>query len=148
VPAQREQDFPPGHPGRSDYSSSSSDAREWARLNVHPLGEPSFPVGHPGRADTPGNFTSVEWRGGVDPLNPHIEPFTGRTPEEAEAVRAMSEAASKAAAESPVLPAIDAADVAARMAAKRQELGQAILTPEQVSAVLEQVYAERKAKGE
>jgi hypothetical protein len=82
-----ESDFPPGHPGRCDYDPASSDAQEWARVNVHPLGERDFPVDHPKAVDTPGNESEMSWAPGIDPRKPHLEAFTGRTPAQAKAAR-------------------------------------------------------------
>ncbi len=144
---QKESDFEPGHPGRSDYNPASPEAQEWVRKNVHPLGERDFPVDHPAAADTPGSLNSIQWVAGVDPLNPEREAFTGRSPEQAAAVRELSERASKAAAESPVVPPLNAEEVAARMNAKRVEVGNDVLTDEEVRAVMAAIYAEQKAKG-
>ena len=80
-----EQDFPPGHPKRFDYNPRSKEAREWARLNIHPAGERDFPVGHPKALDTKGNTNAVPVLPGVDPAHPELEEFTGRTPEQVEA---------------------------------------------------------------
>ncbi|HKC69974.1 MAG TPA: hypothetical protein VKB60_00060 [Terriglobales bacterium] len=131
-----ERDFPAGHPSSPDYNPQSAEAREWARLNVHPLGERDFPVDHPKAADTPGNLNRTVWRAGVDPLNPHLEEFTGRTPEQAAAVRELSVLASKAAIESPALEPVDAGVVNAALATKRKELGVDSLTEAQVREVL------------
>jgi hypothetical protein len=139
---QAEQDFPPGHPGRADYDPKSPEAQEWARRNVAPLGERDFPVDHAAAADTPGNLNSVSWLAGVDPFNPHREAHTGRTPEQAEGVKALSDAASKAAVESPVLQPLDATVAAAALDAKRKEVGRDLLTPEEYRDVLAKVQAE------
>jgi hypothetical protein len=53
-----ERAFPPGHPKAGDYKSSDPDAREWERLNIHPLGERAFPVDHPKAVDNPHNTLS------------------------------------------------------------------------------------------
>jgi hypothetical protein len=103
MPPTNETDFPPGHPARFDYDPKSPEAVEWARKNVHPLGERDFPVDHPKAGDTPGNGNSVEWRAGVDPAHPEREEFTGRSPEQAAAVKALNAELAKAAQESPVL---------------------------------------------
>jgi len=84
-----EPDFPPGHPKRFDYNPKSPEAREWARLNVHPAGERDFPVGHPKASDTKGNTNKVAVLAGVDPAHPELEPFTGRTPEQVAADREL-----------------------------------------------------------
>ena len=82
-----EPDFPPGHPKRNDYNPRSPEAREWARLHIHPAGERDFPVGHPKALDTKGNLNHLPAVAGVDPLHPELEPFTGRTPEQVEGER-------------------------------------------------------------
>jgi hypothetical protein len=87
----REDDFPPGHPARFDYKPESPEAQEWARLNIHPKGERDFPVDHPKAIDTPGNKNAQEWRPGVDPDRPELEPHSGRTPEQVEAMRKLYE---------------------------------------------------------
>lgn len=80
--APNERDFPPGHPKSADYDPNSPEAKEWQRMNVHPLGERDFPPGHPKAADTPGQ--SVEWKAGEDPAHPELEPFSGKVAEKAE----------------------------------------------------------------
>jgi len=77
-----EPDFPPGHPKRFDYNPRSPEAREWARLHIHPAGERDFPVGHPKAVDTKGNTNAVPVLPGVDPAHPELEAFTGHTPEQ------------------------------------------------------------------
>ena len=91
----KEEDYPRGHPARFDYDPASPEAIEWRRRNYNPKGERDWPVGHPAAVDTPGNKNNVVVLPGVDPDNPHLEPFTGRTPEQAQALR---EAAAVAAA--------------------------------------------------
>lgn len=85
-----EEDFPKGHPARFDYDPASPEAQEWARKNVHPLGERAYPVDSVKSSDTPGNDCSLEWRPGVDPRNPHLEAFTGASPEVAAARKAQA----------------------------------------------------------
>ena len=136
LPQMNEQDFPAGHPGRSDYDPKTASAKEWARVNVHPLGERDFPVGHPGAADTPGNSNRVVWVSGLDPRNPHLEPHTGRTPEQAAAVALLSHDASMRAADSPVVQPLDAMDVAAAMNAKRKAVGHDVLTADEYDEVM------------
>lgn len=131
-----ERDFPPGHPAASDYDPNSQAAEEWMRQNVHPFGERDFPTDHPKAADTAGNTNTLVWSAGVDPHNPHREPFTGRTPEQAAAVAAMSQLASLAAKESPVLKPLDALEVAEALNAKRKEVGRDVLSPDEYSSVL------------
>jgi hypothetical protein len=136
MPPQIEEDFPKGHPGRADYDPHSPEAQEWARLHVAPLGERDFPVDHPRAADTPGNTNALQWEPGVDPHNPHREPHTGRTPDQAAGVAVLSEIASRAAQESPVLQPLDAGVVNAALDKKRQELGRDLLTPAEYSEVI------------
>lgn len=134
--SKSERDFPPGHPAAADFDPNSPEAMEWVRQNVHPFGERDFPPDHIKAADTAGNTNTMVWSAGVDPHNPHREPFTGRTPEQAAAVAAMSAIASAAAEESPVLKPLDAIEVAAALNAKRKEVGRDILTPDEYSSVL------------
>lgn len=82
-----ERDFPPGHPASSDYDPESPEAIEWARINVHPKGQRDWPVDHPAAVDTAGSKNTVVILPGVDPAHPELEPFTGRTPAQAEAAR-------------------------------------------------------------
>lgn len=136
-----EWDFPPGHPGRGDYDAASPDAIEWARVHVSPLGERAFPVDHPAAPDTPGNLSHLAVRPGVDPVNPHLEPFTGRTPAQVAGIRALSEAASKAATESPVLQPIDFFLLNPMLLAKRAKLERDTLTAGEYAEVLEDYHA-------
>ena len=137
APGQRsEDDFPPGHPGRADYDPKSPDAIEWIRKNVSPFGERDFAVDHPKAIDTAGNTNTLEWPAGVDPHNPHREPFTGRTPEQAAGVALMSQLASTQAKESPVVQPLDALEVAKALNAKRKELGKDVLNPEEYAQVI------------
>jgi hypothetical protein len=139
---QTEQDFPAGHPARSDYNPESAEAKEWLRKNVSPAGERDFPVDHPKALDTPGNTNALQIAAGVDPHNPHREAFTGRTPAQAAGVAAMSELASKAAKESPVVQPVDAAVLNEALDAKRREVGRDLLTAEEYNAVM----AEQQSK--
>lgn len=141
---QIERDFPPGHPAASDYDPRSPEAIEWARRNVTPFGQRDFPVDHPKAADTPGNTNTLEWETGVDPHNPHREAHTGRTPEQAAGVAAMSETASRAAKESPVTLPLDAAVVNTALDKKRVEVGRDLLTPEEYSEVIAEVQTARR----
>lgn len=140
---QVEHDFPPGHPGRFDYDPTSPEAIEWARKNVAPLGERDFPVDHPKAVDTPGNLNHLVVETGVDPLNPHREAHTGRTPAQVAGIRALSEAASRAAKESPVALPLDAAVVNAALDRKRQELGRDLLTEAEYSDVIAEIHRAR-----
>ncbi len=135
-----EEDFPKGHPARYDYDPASPEAVEWARKNVSPLGQRDFPVDHPKAADTAGNTNALAWEAGVDPHNPHREPHTGRSPAQAAGVAAMTEIASKAAKESPVLQPLDAGEVNAALDAKRVEVGRDLLTPEEYSEVIAKIH--------
>lgn len=144
-PIQIEQDFPAGHPGRADFDPESAEAKEWARRNVHPQGDRDFPVDHPKAADTPGNLNHLPVTAGVDPLNPHREPFTGRSPAQAAAVRALSEAASAAAVASPVTQPIDASVVNRMLDQKRTDLGRDLLTSAEYESVLRDYHAQRGA---
>jgi hypothetical protein len=103
MPPVDEQDFPPGHPARCDYDPKSPEAKEWARKHVWTAGERDFPVDHPAAMDTPGNKNRVTWRPGVDPEHPELEPFSGRTPEQVEAVRELWLEQGKRAKPSPEL---------------------------------------------
>jgi hypothetical protein len=143
--AQIERDFPPGHPAASDYNPSSPEAIEWARLNVAPFGKRDFPVDHPKAVDTPGNTNHVPWENGVDPHNPHREPFTGRTPEQAAGVAAMTAVATARAKESPVSQPLNALEVNAALDKKRLEVGRDLLTPEEYSEVIAQIQQQPRA---
>jgi len=134
-----EPDFPPGHPARCDYDPDSPEAEEWARQHVAPFGERDFTVDHPKAADTAGNTNHLRWAAGVDPYNPHLEPFTGRTPKQAAGVAALSAIASARAEESPVLQPLDAIAVADALNKKRKELGRDMLTPDEYSAVVGEI---------
>jgi hypothetical protein len=103
VAATHEEDYPKGHPARFDYDPKSADAIEWARKNIHPLGQRDFPVDHPKAVDTPGNTNHLPIRPGVDPLHPEREEHTGASPEVAAARRAFHAELAKAARETPTL---------------------------------------------
>jgi hypothetical protein len=96
-----EQDFPEGHPKRFDYDPASPAAKEWAREHVFTRGEPAYPRSHPTYGGEKNARNLISWQAGVDPFNPHLEAFTGRTPEHAEAVRAHEAELSRQAQESP-----------------------------------------------
>lgn len=142
---QVEHDFPPGHPGRADYDPKSEAAIEWARRNVAPLGARDFPVDHPKAVDTPGNLNSLVNEAGVDPLNPHREAHTGRTPEQVAGIRELSRMASEAAKESPVTLPLDAAVVNEALDRKRHELGRDQLTEAEYSGVIAEIHRARRA---
>ena len=97
-----EEDFPPGHPARCDYDPHSPEAKQWAAAHYAPLGERDFPRGHIKAHDTPGNLNHIRHQAGVDPLHPELEPFTGRTPEQ---VQALAELNRDLAARAVVTPA-------------------------------------------
>lgn len=99
----QEPDFPPGHPARFDYDPTSPEAQAWARTNIFPKGERDWPIGHPKAIDTDGNLNALPQRPGIDPLRPHHEEFSGRTPEQARAARDVYARMAAAAKESPVL---------------------------------------------
>ena len=134
--AKREDDYQPGHPKRFDYDPESADAREWARINVHPRGERDFPVDHPKALDTPGNLNALVWEPGIDAINPQLETFTGRPPEMAAAAAEVTQAASAAAMESPAFTPVDAVLANAALAQKRKDLRVEVLTYEQTVEVL------------
>ena len=115
----QEPDFPPGHPARWDYNPNSAEAQEWARLHIFPKGERDFPPGHPKAVDTEGNTNHVEIVAGIDPARPDYEQFTGRSPEQAAAARAVYEMLSADAKESPVLTPTVALDPPAELHAPR-----------------------------
>lgn len=102
--AVTERDFPKGHPKASDYDPHSPEAIEWARVNIHPLGERDFPVDHIKAVDTPGNTNRIPIRAGEDPARPEIEAHTGATPEVAAARKALEAQLSAKAKETPTLP--------------------------------------------
>jgi hypothetical protein len=64
---QQERDWPVGHPKTADYDPNSPEAKEYARLNFHPLGERDWPVDHINASDTPGNQNTLVWEPGIDP---------------------------------------------------------------------------------
>lgn len=116
---QREDDFPLGHPARCDYDPTSPEAKEWARLHIHPKGERDFPVGHAKAVDTEGNTNHIEVLAGVDPTRPDLEAFTGRTPEQVEALRALYAIQSASAKESPAPQPIMASDPPLEVSVRR-----------------------------
>lgn len=148
-----EEDFPPGHPARNDYDPESAEAKEWARRNVHPLGERDFPVDHPSAADTPGNLSHLTWAPGVDPINPHREAHTGRTPAQVDGLRKLSAAASTAAKESPVTFPVDAVVLNKMLDNKRKDIGRDLLTADEYASVVRDYHVQfasnvEKAKAE
>lgn len=133
---QVERDFPIGHPKAIDTVIGSHEHLAWLEQHKFLENARDFPPGHPKAIDTAGNLNHLVWPGGVDPLNPHREAHTGRTPEQAAAVREWDEEEAAGAHESPVVPVIDAAVANAALAAERARLGVDSLTMEQHSAVL------------
>lgn len=115
---QPQEDFPKGHPARFDYDPHSPEAVEWKRRNIHPKGERDFPVDHPKAVDTKGNTNHLPVRAGVDPLNPHLEAFTGAQPEVAEARRQAHALLAQEQNETPMKPEgfVDTAAVAEKSA--------------------------------
>jgi|SRR5215472_14171545 len=101
MPAPQEPDFPPGHPARSDYDPASPEAQAWARKYISLKGERDFAVDHPKALDTPGNQNHVPVLPGIDPAHPELEPFTGHTPEQAAALRALYQVQAESAQETP-----------------------------------------------
>jgi hypothetical protein len=108
--AVQQDDFPVGHPARFDYDPASPEAKEWARIHVHPRGERDFPVDHPKAVDTPGNSNSMIIVAGIDPTKPWLEAFTGRTQEQARAVAQMNARLAEQAKPTPPRQPVDAAD--------------------------------------
>ncbi len=131
-----EQDFPPGHPARFDYNPASPEAIEWARKNIHPLGERDYPVDHPKAVDTPGNTNHFTWAPGVDPYNPHLEEHTGRTPAQAKAMQEFNARQAEKAQESQALAPISSAVANEALAAERARLKVDALTEGQTRRVL------------
>lgn len=103
-----EPDFPPGHPKRFDYNPASPEAKEWARIHIHPAGERDFPVGHPKALDTPGNKNHIPVVAGVDPDHPELQEHTGHTPEQVAAEAALWEERKALAFPSPEREPIEA----------------------------------------
>jgi hypothetical protein len=108
--AVEQDDFPVGHPARFDYDPNSPEAKEWARVHIHPRGERDFPVDHPKALDTQGNTNAVVITAGVDPNKPELEAFTGRTPEQAAAVAEMNARLAEQAKPTPPRQPVDAAE--------------------------------------
>ena len=131
-----ERDFPIGHPAAIDTVIGSPEHRAWLRAHDLSGGEPDFPLGHPGRIDTPGNLNHVEWRAGVDPLNPQMEAFSGRTPDQARAVADYNAQAARGAKETRALPPVNAEIANAALEKKRKELGVFFLSADQIREVL------------
>src|SRR5216683_386607 len=131
-----ERDFPIGHPKAIDTVIDSPEHRRWLELHKWEENARDFPPGHPKASDTKGNLNTLEVRAGVDPHNPHLEPFTGLRPEQAKAVREWNAAEAAGAHESPVLPVIDQAVLNEALAAERARLHVDALTMEETQAVM------------
>jgi hypothetical protein len=82
-----ERDFPKGHPKAVDYVPGSPEAIEWARVNIHPVGQRDFPVDHVKACDSKNTDTTLEWKPGIDPRHPELEEHTGAAPKVAKARR-------------------------------------------------------------
>lgn len=98
-----ERDFPKGHPKAADYDPKSPEAIEWARVNIHPLGERDFPVDHPKASDTKGNTNHVPVRAGIDPAHPELEEHTGAAAEVVAAREKLNAERAKTARETAML---------------------------------------------
>jgi hypothetical protein len=133
---QVERDLPIGHPAAVDTVIGSPEHLEWMRQHEFLENKRDFPPGHPKAADTPGNLNHMPVRAGIDPLNPHLEAFTGRNAAQAAAVRAHNAAVAAGAHESPALPPIDANKANAALEARRNQLGVEALTYDQHMEVL------------
>jgi len=131
-----EDDYPKGHPARCDYDPASPEAREWARLNIHPRGERDFPVGHPKAVDTPGNTNATVWVAGVDPKHTELEAFSGRTPAQVEGLRAVYAERAALAQPTPVRKPIDAHAFNSAYQAKCEQLGVRELSIQQYNELL------------
>jgi len=99
----QEQDFEPGHPKRCDFNPESPEAIAWARAHYAPMGERDYPRGHVKACDTDGNSNHVPALAGVDPEHPELEPFSGRTPKQMDAVIELNKQLAKVAKVSPIL---------------------------------------------
>ncbi len=134
--AQIERDFPVGHPAAVDTVIGSPEHLAWIEQHKFSENVRDFPPGHVKAVDTAGNLNALEVRAGVDPHNPHLEEFTGRTHAQAAAVREWNAAEAAGAHESPVMPVIDSAVLNAALAAERARLHVDALTMEQTQAVM------------
>ncbi len=143
---QTERDFPLGHPAAVDTVPGSPEHLAWLRLHDSSRGERDFPPGHPKAADTPGNSNHIAWAAGVDPMNAHLEPFTGRTEEQAAAAAEYARQAAADAPESIALEPIDSLAANKALAAERKRLKVDALTAEQHAKVLAELQAARADK--
>lgn len=143
---QVERDFPIGHPAAIDTIIGSPDHLAWVEQHKFEENLRDFPPGHPKAIDTPGNLNHLPAVAGVDPHNTQLEPFTGRTPQAAAAIRKWNEEEGRGAHESPVLPIVDASIAEAALAAKRAELKVDALTMEQHMEVLADLQRQGKTR--
>lgn len=134
--ATPERDFPLGHPKAVDTVIGSPEHKAWLEQQKFLENIRDFPPGHPKAIDTPGNLNHLEWAGGVDPLNPHLEAHTGLTPARAAAAREFNRRMAAGALDSPALQPIDANVANEALAAERQRLNVDYLSEEQTRAVL------------
>lgn len=143
--AQVERDFPIGHPAAVDTVLGSKEHLAWIEQHKFVENARDFPPGHPKAVDTPGHLNATEWHAGVDPHNPHLEPFTGRLPEAAAAAREYARKASAGAYESPALEPVDANVANAALEARRKELKVDYLTAEQHAEVMAELHKKAQA---
>jgi hypothetical protein len=134
--SQVERDFPLGHPKAPDTIIGSPEHIAWTQQHKFHENLRDFPPGHPKAGDTPGNLNHVENIAGVDPNNPHLEPFTGLQPEAAAAVAEWNREEAAGAHESPALVPIDANAANAALEAERKRLGVEVLNALQHAAVI------------
>ena len=131
-----ERDFPLGHPAAVDTVIGSREHKAWLTAQQWLENKRDFPPGHVKAADTPGNVNHIPVVAGVDPLNPHLEPFSGLMPDRAAAVREWNQRQAELAKESAALPPIDANVANEALAARRAELKVDALTAAQTADVL------------
>jgi hypothetical protein len=131
-----ERDFPIGHPAAIDTVLGSPEHLAWVEKHKFEENARDFPPGHPKAVDTKGNLNSMHVRAGVDPHNPHLEPFTGRTPAQAATWAKWHQEEAAGAHESPVMPVIDQAVLNAALAEERDRLDVDALSMEQTQAVM------------
>jgi hypothetical protein len=136
-----ERDFPIGHPKAIDTVLGSPAHLAWVEQHKFEENTRDFPPGHPKAADTPGNLNALPVLPGVDPHNPHLEPFTGRTPAQAAQWAEWHRAEAAGAHESPVQPIIDQAVLNEALAKERARLDVDALTMEQTQVVMAKLQA-------
>jgi hypothetical protein len=135
--AQMERDLPLGHPSAPDTVLGSPEHKRWLVAQEAKSNAVDFPTGHPKRFDTPGSMSTVQWQPGVDPAHPELEAFTGRTPEQVNAIAEYNRQRSAAQEPTPAHIPVDARKANKALAAKRAELGVDTLTAEETQAVLD-----------